>query len=77
MEEDLTVISTLRKLKLHEAEGYLRRCPLFVSAGFVPSCELPCKVCDGGRRLASLLKFFAKRDCLNRPERKFNLFQCL
>ena len=71
MEEDLVQISTLRKMKLNECEGYLRRCPNFVSAGFSPVCLLPCKICDGSRRLADLLAFYAKRDRLDRPERKF------
>ena len=71
----MTIIGTLRKMRLSEAEGYLRRCPNFVNAGFQPVCVMPCKICDGCRRLTSLLQFFAKRDCLNRPERR--LFVCL
>ena len=74
MEEDLTVIGTLRKLKLNESEGYLRRCPLFVTAGFRPSCLNNCRICDGSRRLSELLKFYSKRDCVDRPERKFLFF---
>ena len=70
MEEDLTTISALRKVRLNECEGYLRRCPNFVSAGFLPACTMPCRICDGSRRLTALLDFFAKRDRLDRPERK-------
>ena len=70
MEEDLTMISTLRKLHLTDCEGYLRRCPKFVSDGFKPACIMACKICDGHRRLGALLDFFAKRDRLDRPERK-------
>ena len=70
MEEDLTTIGTLRKLKLNETEGHLRRCPNFVTAGFRPACENPCRICDGSRRLSELLRFFSKRDCIDRPERK-------
>ena len=73
MEEDLTVIGTLRKQKLNEIEGYLRRCPNFVSSGFRPSCDSACKICDGFRRLAGVIKFFNLRDRMDRPERKLLL----
>ena len=71
MEEDLTLIKTLRKSRLNECEGYLRKCSNFVSAGFRPACDLPCKICDGSRRLADLVTFYARRDRMDRPERKF------
>ena len=71
MEEDLTMINTLRKIRLNDCEGYLRKCPNFVSAGFRPSCIRECKICDGSRRLSDLLAFFARRDRMDRPERKF------
>ena len=73
MEEDLVLIATLRKQKLGDCEGYFRGCPNYVSAGFSPVCLMPCKVCDGSRRLADLLAFFARRDRTDRPERKFLL----
>ena len=71
MEEDLAVIGTLRKQKLNEVEGYLRRCPNFVSSGFRPACSVACKICDGFRRLAEITKFFSLRDRMDRPERRF------
>ena len=74
MEEDLTLISTLRKIKLNDCEGYLRRCPAFVSAGYVAACVMPCKICDGSRRLTELLAFFARRDRMDRPERECSSF---
>ena len=75
MEEDLTVLGTLRKQKLNEIEGYLRRCPNFVSSGFRPACEAACKICDGFRRLAEITKFFNLRDRMDRPEREpFSFF---
>ena len=70
MEEDLTTIGMLRKQKLNEIEGHLRRCPVFVSAGFRPACEVACKICDGFKRLAEVLKFYSLRDRSDRPERK-------
>ena len=67
------MIGTLRKQKLNEVEGYLRKCPNFVSSGFRPACELACKICDGSRRLSEVLKFFQKRDRMDRPERKLKI----
>ena len=66
----MLLIIALRKLKSADAERYFHRCPNYIAAGHIPVCELPCRICCGSRRFIDLLKFYAKRDRADRPERK-------
>ena len=70
MMEDLITISSLRKKQLSRAEAYFQRCRHFVASGQRPVCTVGCKVCDGSRRFAELLKFYSLRGSSTRPERK-------
>ena len=67
------VLAYLRKVKLAQTSAYFKRCQSFVQSGYNATCEFGCRVCDGSRRYAALLKFFSLRDREDRPERKFVL----
>ena len=71
MLEDLVTYGSLRKVHLSRAAAYFQRCRHYVSAGHKPACIVGCRVCDGARRFGELLKFYALRDAITRPERKF------
>lgn len=70
MLEDLYTVTSLRKKHLSHADAYYQRCRHYVAAGQRPVCVRGCKVCDGSRRYAELLKFYALRDSSSRPERE-------
>ena len=70
MAEDMHSIGALRKCKSSEIDGYFRGCAHFVAAGRIPVCQANCRVCEGCRRFVEVLKFYAKRDRTDRPERK-------
>ena len=67
------LLNYLRKHKQGEAEAYFRRCRHYVAAGHIPVCLSRCRVCEGARRFIELLKFYAQRDQISRPEREFEL----
>ena len=62
-------LTYLRKHHQSSADAYFKKCRHYTSSGYVPACDFPCKVCDGVKRLSSLLKFYALRDQPERPER--------
>lgn len=64
------MINALRKKNLSRADAYFQRCRHYTAAGQRPVCVAGCKVCDGSRRYAELLKFYSKRDSSTRPERE-------
>ena len=64
-------LSYLRKMKLAQTSAYFKRCQSYVQSGYTATCSYGCKVCEGSRRYAALLKFFSLRDREDRPEREF------
>ena len=70
----MMILSYLRKSKLAQTSAYFKRCQSFVQSGYVATCEMGCRVCDGSQRYGELLKFFSLRTRADRPERKTIIF---
>ena len=71
MIECMMTLTYLRKQKQGLADAFFRQCRHYIASGSVPVCELACRVCDGAKRFASVLKFYSMRNKIDRPERKF------
>lgn len=73
MLEDMIMITSLRKKHVSRAAAYYQRCRHFIASGHKPVCIHGCRVCDGFRRYAEVMKFYSLRDSTTRPERKLNI----
>lgn len=71
MVECMMTLTYLRKQKQGLADAFFGQCRYYIAAGSVPSCDVPCRVCDASKRFGSVLKFYAMRNRSDRPEREF------
>ena len=66
----MIMITSLRKKHVSRAAAYYQRCRHFIASGHKSVCILGCRVCDGFRRYADVLKFYSLRDSADTNRRE-------